>query len=198
MASPGLRLCCGLLAVAVLGGLTHVRGGMALDLPGHALFASLSAFALLGPSRPGETVEDSGRPSMRSIATALPVLFLLQILLGAACRYQHLGYMPHILGALAAALVAYLAGFFALTQFPGHQAIRRASLFLIAAITAQVLLGILALVERISSNGSVFPLVHLAAGALTLASGVVFALQIRRHVRTPRAAVSESRSALAQ
>ncbi|MDX2153414.1 MAG: hypothetical protein SFV54_21905 [Bryobacteraceae bacterium] len=197
MASVAFRLICGLLAAGVLGALTHARGGIALDSLGHAAFAALAAVALLPPPSP-QSVDDSGTPSLRALATALPAFLFLQIVLGAATRYDHLGYLPHILGALAVSAFAYLAAIFAMMQAPGHPAIRLASIAVLVSVTLQVLLGILALVGRITSNGSILPLVHLAAGALTLAVGVLFALQIRRHVRTPAAADLESRSALAR
>ena len=69
--------------------------------------------------------------------------------------------------------------------------LRRAALTMVVVTLVQVLLGIAAYVSRIYTTESVppvpvmvlFTVLHVAAGAVTMASGVVFAIQIRRNVR---------------
>ena len=44
-------------------------------------------------------VEDSGAPSLHTLALAVPVCVLGQLALGAAARHKALGVLPHIAGA---------------------------------------------------------------------------------------------------
>src|SRR5262249_25487024 len=87
---------------------------------------------------------------------------------------------------------------FALHQFPGHRAIRRAARVLLGVTLLQGALGIVAYDARLQA--SVAPLfmvistvAHVATGGLTLAAAVVLGIQIRRNVRaaTPQASEPE-------
>jgi heme a synthase len=137
-----------------------------------------------------QLVQDYGTPSLRSLALLAPALLLLQVALGAAFRHGAMTVMAHIVGAMVVTPVVLIVCAFVLHQFPEHRALRPAAVTLLAITGAQVALGIGAYLAR--SNAEKNPLVmvivtvaHVATGALTLASSVVLAIQVRRHVTAP-------------
>jgi cytochrome c oxidase assembly protein subunit 15 len=157
-------------------------------------FSTTVAIALFTSSSWAEKphlVADSGRPATRTLALAVPVILLGQVALGAAERHQALGIVPHIAGAMVASGVVLVTGIAVLTRFGSHTALRRAAIALIAITFLQVFLGIAAYMSRIITSGAARPMpvmifwtvLHVATGALTLAAGVVLAIQVLRHVR---------------
>jgi len=138
--------------------------------------------------RGAEIVEDYGKPSLRSLAVVIPVLVLAQIALGAAFRHGAMTVLPHILGAMVVAAAILIVCAFVLHQFPEHRSLRPAAITLMAMTFAQVLLGIGAYYTRLDAAKNpvamvVVTVAHVATGALTLASSVALAIQIRRNVR---------------
>jgi cytochrome c oxidase assembly protein subunit 15 len=139
-----------------------------------------------------QMVEDHGSPSLRSLAVVAPSLVLVQIALGAAFRHGALSVIPHILGAVVVALALLILGGFVLHQFPQHQALRRSAIAMLVITLAQVFLGMEAYFARLDAAEHPLSMVlltvaHVAVGALTLASAVVLAIQIRRNVSVPAA-----------
>jgi cytochrome c oxidase assembly protein subunit 15 len=135
-----------------------------------------------------EMVEDYGKPSLRSLAVVIPALVLAQIALGAAFRHGAMTVLPHILGAMVVAAAILILCAFVLHQFPEHRALRPAAITLMVVTLAQVMLGIGAYYTRLEAAKNPVAMVivtvaHVATGALTLASSVVLAIQIRRNVR---------------
>jgi cytochrome c oxidase assembly protein subunit 15 len=135
-----------------------------------------------------ETVEDYGKPSLRSLALLIPALVLVQIALGAAFRHGAMTVIPHILGAMVVAAAILIVCAFVLHQFPEHRALRPTAVTLMAVTSVQVLLGIGAYYTRLEALRNPLAMViltvaHVATGALTLASSVALAIQIRRNVR---------------
>ncbi len=183
----------------VLGGLTVIFLLPKAISVSHAclaqLFFSLTVAIALFTSRSWqagpEMVEDSGTPSMRTLAVITPIALLAQVALGAAYRHRALGVAPHVVGALVVTGIVLMAAMFALQQFPQHSGLRKASLTMAVVALVQVFLGIAAYMSRIYTSGSVqsvwamvlFTVLHVAVGSLTMASSVVFAIQVRRNVR---------------
>ena len=140
-----------------------------------------------------EPVEESGRPSLRFLAVLVPVVVLAQIALGAAYRHQAFGLAPHLVGALVVTIVVMMAATLALQQFPKHRMVHNAAMAMLLVTLVQVFLGILAYASRVFGTASdqlmgfmvIATVLHVAAGALTLASSVVFAIHVRRNVRPP-------------
>jgi cytochrome c oxidase assembly protein subunit 15 len=133
-------------------------------------------------------VEDYGKPSLRSLAVVIPMLVLAQIALGAAFRHGAMTVLPHILGAMVVAAAILILCAFVLHQFPEHRSLRPAAITLMVVTLVQVLLGIGAFYARLDATKSPLTMVivtvaHVATGALTLASSVALAIQIRRNVR---------------
>ena len=137
-----------------------------------------------------ELVQDYGTPSLRSLAVLVPALLLLQVALGAAFRHGAMTVMAHIVGAMVVTPVVLIVCAFVLHQFPEHRALRPAAIALLAITGAQVALGIGAYLTRSNADKNPLAMVivtvaHVATGALTLASSVVLAIQVRRNVTAP-------------
>jgi len=137
-----------------------------------------------------ELVQDYGTPSLRSLAVMVPVLLLAQVALGAAFRHGAMTVMAHVIGAMVVTPAVLIVCAFVLHQFPEHRSLRRGAIALLSITLAQVMLGIGAYFTR--SNVDKNPLLmvivtvaHVATGALTLASSVVLAIQVRRNVTAP-------------
>jgi cytochrome c oxidase assembly protein subunit 15 len=195
----GLAALGGVIVQGVLGGLTVI---FLLPRPvsiAHACLAQLFfsttvAIALFtSPAwrRGGQTVEDTGTPSLRTLAVSVPVAVLCQLALGAAYRHRLTGLIPHVVGALVVAGIVLIVAMFVLAQFGAHRTLKKPAQALAAVTLVQVFLGIAAYMSRISYVETarpepvmvLFTVLHVAVGAMTLASSVVLAILVLRHVR---------------
>jgi cytochrome c oxidase assembly protein subunit 15 len=199
MRKLGLAALAAVIVQGVLGGLTVL---MLLPPPvsiAHACLAQLFFSAtvaiaiftskrwLQGP----EIVVDHGWPSLRFLSILAPAAALVQIALGAAFRHRALGLMPHIIGAMAVALILLVIGIFVMHQFPEHKTLRPAAIALLGTIAGQVCLGMLALWVRMDEVNQTMMVIstvaHVAGGGLTLASSVALSILIRRNVQPQEA-----------
>ena len=139
-----------------------------------------------------DCVEDSGFPSMRSMAIVAPLLVLAQVALGAAFRHKALGIVPHLAGALVVTLLLLYFVAVVLTQYSQVSLMRKMALALTWTTLAQVVLGIAAYLTRLSVLGDQpasvmvgFTVAHVATGALTLAFTIALAILTLRFVHAP-------------
>ena len=139
-----------------------------------------------------DSVEDSGFPSMRSMAIVAPLLVLAQVALGAAFRHKALGIVPHLAGALVVTLLLLYFVAVVLTQYSQISLMRKMALALTWTTLAQVVLGIAAYLTRLSVLGDQpasvmvgFTVAHVATGALTLAFTIALAILTLRFVHAP-------------
>ncbi len=181
----------GLLGSAnLVPGPPHLMGALHATLA-HVVSGGLVVFALLlSPlwERPPEHVRDYGWPSMRSLAIFVPLLVLLQVVLGAAFRQQMLSIMPHVMGAMIVSLLILMLAAFVLHQFPEHTSLRPAARTLMVITFVQVFLGIAAFTVRsLPTQETAATLIiaagHVLTGALTLSAAMVLGVLIRRHVQ---------------
>jgi heme A synthase len=142
-------------------------------------------------------IEDQGTPSLRTLAILTPVAVLIQIALGAGFRQRAIGVMPHLLGAMMVTLVILFAAVCVLQQCPEHRILRLAAKTLLGVTGLQVALGLsafTALTRSVPRETEILisTVAHVATGALTLATSIVLAIQVRRNVRAraPEAADS--------
>jgi len=147
-----------------------------------ALFTSKSF--LQGP----EIVEDSGWPSLRSLAILTPAMVLAQIALGAAFRHRAIGVLPHVLFSMVVACAVLFTATFVMHQFPSHRALHPAAKILLGVTLFQVMLGVATYYTRLQAAQQPLAMVlttvaHVATGGLTMASSIVLAIQILRNVR---------------
>jgi hypothetical protein len=178
-----------LALLAVDGGLGWFPGGPVTGTLhaglGALLFASVAATLL--PERELDLVRDYGRPSLRFLSSAAVFLIVVQIGFGAGLRHSAVGVMPHLLGALVVAIFIMIVGAFVTTQFPKHASLRPLAVAFMVITGIQVFLGMWAFFMRMmNTSGSIVFLVisvaHVANGSLTLATGVMLAMEIRRSV----------------
>jgi cytochrome c oxidase assembly protein subunit 15 len=146
------------------------------------------ALAVSSQQKPDQLVEDSSRPTLRSLATTMLCLALLQILLGAAYRHGIMAVLLHILNALIVTVVVLVACILVMRQFPRHPSLRPAALALGIITSLQVCLGFATFILLLIDSGPTSALLllsvaHVATGALTWAASVVLAIQIWRNVR---------------
>jgi cytochrome c oxidase assembly protein subunit 15 len=130
-------------------------------------------------------LEDSGWPSIRSMAVSAPILVVIQLVLGAGYRHKAFGMLPHITGAIFVAGFLLLISVFVVSQFATHPSLRRSAWVLMGITAIQVILGIAAYIARLSSASTMVPLTvaHVATGALTMAATAALSIQIFRNVR---------------
>jgi cytochrome c oxidase assembly protein subunit 15 len=138
-------------------------------------------------------VEDTGAPSLHTLALAVPVCVLAQLALGAAARHKALGVLPHVAGAgIVTGMILWII-VRVLVRHSSHAPLRRSALVLLSIGASQVFLGIAAYMSRIATIDAPQPMAvmvgftvaHVAVGALTMAASVVMAVEVFRHVRRP-------------
>jgi heme a synthase len=149
---------------------------------------AIAIFTSRSWQRGAEMVEDYGKPSLRTLAMVIPALVLAQIALGAAFRHGAMTVLPHMLGAVVVAGAVMIVCAFVLHQFPEHRALRPAAITLMAVTMVQIVLGVGTYFARLDAARNpaamfILTVAHVATGALTLASSVALAIQIRRNVR---------------
>jgi heme A synthase len=165
----------------------------------HALFAQIFFGAVAGVAvmtsaswRGGPSpIEDTWRPSLRSLSLAVPGIILLQTTLGAAYRYRALGVIWHILDAMLVLLLILCVAIFLIRQFPEHPTLKPASITLAVITSVQVLLGfttfmMLILFPETSLAVVITSVLHVATGALTFGAGLSLALLIRYNLAPAR------------
>jgi len=135
-----------------------------------------------------EPVADYGWPSMRTLAIVTPAAVLAQIALGAGFRHRAISVMPHVVGAMLAGMIVLITCAFVLHQFPEHGALRKAAKALLGVTVLQLALGLETYLlgsrtETPQLATILFTVLHVATGALTLASSIVLSIQIRRNVQ---------------
>src|SRR5439155_23266 len=136
--------------------------------------------------------------SHRAIAGSTIILTLLsifvlyvQLIVGAMFRHHGMSWWPHVLNAPVVAFVLAWTAIRALSLYSRIEAIRRPAVLILALLIAQLCLGFLAFLTRVAWGHDVIqpelPMVmstvaHVAVGALLLATAVVLAIQVWRHV----------------
>jgi heme A synthase len=159
-------------------------------LLGPIAFASVYAVAVLTSKRWQEgpnSIEDTWRPSLRTLTLILPAVVLLQISLGAAFRYRAASVLWHILNAMVVLLLVLIVSVFLVRQFPTHCSLRPAAIALAGITSVQVFLGfttflMLLLFPESSLQVIIVSVLHVGNGALTLAATTSLTLEIRRNV----------------
>jgi heme A synthase len=161
----------------------------------HAIFAQVLltvvvAIAVSMSAEPGpeELVDDSKKPSLHSLAIFVPALAFLQVLLGAAYRHGVAGVVMHLLNAMVVTILVFVVCMRVIQQFASHPFLQPAALRLVIVTGVQVILGFVTFILLLMNSGSaaallILSVAHVSTGAVMLAASVVFALQIRRHIR---------------
>jgi heme A synthase len=183
-----------------------------------AVFTSRSWFAK------HDVQTDAGGVGLRRLTAWCLGIVLCQLVLGAGFRHGAFGIIPHALGALVVLTVVAWTAIATIRRYGNDRYLARPAWWLLIALTAQVTLGILAYITRMSAAGQplasvadffnrmtltplpslilvqpVEPMIsltalHLVVGALTLAAIVVLTLRTYQ-VLMPQTAAANSNSA---
>jgi cytochrome c oxidase assembly protein subunit 15 len=152
---------------------------------------------------------DTRRPTLFTLTLLSIFVLYVQLILGAMFRHKGMSWWPHVVHAGVVAVVLTWTAVRALSVYSKIEAVRRSAMVMLSLLITQLCLGFTAFLTRVAwgkdSLQPEFPMVistvaHVAVGALLLATTVVLAIQVWRHVpvafeervpgteRTPQAA----------
>jgi cytochrome c oxidase assembly protein subunit 15 len=201
----GVGALCTVITQAILGGLTVLLLQPPWVSSAHAavaqtFFCIAVLIAIFTGRRWVEEVPhvelDISRPSLRALTLLSIFVLYVQLILGAMFRHHGMSWWPHVLNSTVVAFVLTWTAIRALSQFSDIEAVRRPAVIVLSLVIAQLCLGFVAFMTRIAwGRDAVQPelpmvistVAHVALGALLLASTVVLAVQVWRHVAVPLA-----------
>ncbi len=134
---------------------------------------------------------DQRRPSLFTLTLLSIFVLYVQLLLGAMFRHHGLSWWPHVLNAVLVSFVLAWTAVRALTLYSKIEAVRKPAVLMLSLVIAQLCLGFTAFLTRVEwGKDSVQPelpmvistVTHVAVGALLLATTVILAIQVWRHV----------------
>ncbi|MGA9528550.1 MAG: COX15/CtaA family protein [Terriglobales bacterium] len=134
---------------------------------------------------------DSRRPTLFTLTLLSIFVLYVQLLLGAMFRHHGLSWWPHVVHAAVVAIVLSWTAVRAISVYSKLEAVKRPAVLMLGLMVAQLCLGFLAFITRVMwGQDAAQPelpmvmatVVHVAVGALLLATTVVLAIQVWRHV----------------
>jgi cytochrome c oxidase assembly protein subunit 15 len=134
---------------------------------------------------------DQRRPSLFTLTLLAVFVLYVQLILGAMFRHHGLSWWPHVAHAVVVSFVLGWTAVRALTVYPQIEAVRRPAILMLSLVMAQLCLGFTAFLTRVAwGRNAVQPelpmvmatVAHVAVGALLLATAVILAIQVWRHV----------------
>lgn len=134
---------------------------------------------------------DARRPSLFTLTLLSIFVLYVQLLLGAMFRHNGLSWWPHVIHAGVVAIVLSWTAIRAISVYSQIEAVRRPAVAMLGLMVGQLCLGFLAFITRVMwGKGAAQPelpmitstVIHVAVGALLLATAVVLAIQVWRHV----------------
>jgi cytochrome c oxidase assembly protein subunit 15 len=132
---------------------------------------------------------DQRRPSLFTLTLLSIFVLYAQLILGAMFRHKGLSWWPHVVHAGVVAIVLSWTAIRAISVYPQIDAVRRPAIMMLSLMVTQLCLGFLAFITRVMwghDAASELPMVistvvHVAVGALLLATTVILAIQVWRH-----------------
>jgi heme a synthase len=134
---------------------------------------------------------DQRRPSLFTLTLLSIFVLYVQLILGAMFRHHGLSWWPHVAHAAVVAFVLSWTAIRALSVYSHIEAVRRPAIAMLALVITQLCLGFAAFLTRVAwGKDAVQPelpmvvstVAHVAVGALLLATAVILAIQVWRHV----------------
>jgi cytochrome c oxidase assembly protein subunit 15 len=134
---------------------------------------------------------DQRRPSLFTLTMLSIFVLYVQLVLGAMFRHHGLSWWPHVANAVVVSFVLAWTAVRALTVYSHIEAVRRPAIAMLSLVIAQLCLGFTAFLTRVAwGRNAVQPelpmvmatVAHVAVGALLLATAVILAIQVWRHV----------------
>ena len=200
MRALGIGALGTVIAQGILGGLTVLFYlpppiSSAHAALGQTFFCIAVAIAMFAGRKWVEEVPridfDSRRPSLITLTLLSIFVLYIQLILGAMFRHHGMSWWPHVINAPLVAIVLTWTAVRALSQYSKIEAVRRPAIMLLGLLIAQLCLGFVAFMTRVAwGHDAVQPelpmvistVAHVAVGALLLATAVVLAIQVWRHV----------------
>lgn len=134
---------------------------------------------------------DQRRPSLFTLTLLSIFVLYVQLILGAMFRHHGLSWWPHVVHAVVVSVVLAWTAVRALTVYSHIDAVKRPAILMLSLLIAQLCLGFTAFLTRVMwGHDAVQPelpmvistVAHVAVGALLLATTVILAIQVWRHV----------------
>ena len=141
-------------------------------------------------SRHSSASSSTPRRHLNSLYFSIFVLYV-QLILGGMFRHHGMSWWPHVLHAVIVTFVLAWTAIRALSVYSHIEAVRRPAILMLSLLMAQLCLGFTAFVTRVAWGRDAaqpeLPMVaatvaHVAVGALLLATTVVLAIEVWRHV----------------
>jgi cytochrome c oxidase assembly protein subunit 15 len=191
---------CTVIAQAILGGLTVLFLQPPAVSTAHATVAqtffciavAIAVFTGRKWIEEQPQVEfDSRRPSLYTLTWLSIFVLYVQLILGGMFRHHGMSWWPHVLHAGIVAFVLAWTAVRALSVYSRIEAVRRPAIIMLSLLIVQLCLGFTAFLTRVAwGKDAVQPelpmvaatVAHVAVGALLLATTVVLAIQVWRHV----------------
>jgi heme a synthase len=191
---------CTVIAQAILGGLTVLYFQPPAVSTAHAtvaqtFFCIAVAIALFtGRKWFEETPQvefEQRHPSLFTLTLLSIFVLYVQLILGGMFRHHGMSWWPHVLNALTVSFVLAWTAIRAISVYSKIEAVRRPAIVMLSLLITQLCLGFTAFITRVAWGRNAaqpeLPMVastvaHVAVGALLLATTVVLAIQVWRHV----------------
>ena len=134
---------------------------------------------------------DTHHPSLVTLTLVSIFVLYVQLILGAMFRHHGMSWWPHVLNAVAVCVVLTWTAIRALSLYSKIEDVRRPAILILWLLVTQLCIGFLAFQTRVAwGHDAVQPelpmvistVAHVAMGALLLATTVVLAVQVWRHV----------------
>jgi cytochrome c oxidase assembly protein subunit 15 len=134
---------------------------------------------------------DSRHPTLITLTLLSIFVLYVQLILGAMFRHHGMSWWPHVANAVVVSFVLTWTAIRALSQFSKVEAVRKPAILMLGLLITQLCLGFTAFLTRVAwGKDAVQPelpmvistVAHVAVGALLLATTVILAIQVWRHV----------------
>jgi len=134
---------------------------------------------------------DTRRPTLFTLTLLSIFVLYVQLLLGAMFRHHGLSWWPHVVHAGVVAIVLSWTAVRAISVYSNVEVVKRPAVMMLSLMVAQLCFGFLAFITRVMWGQDaaqpelpmvIATVVHVAVGALLLATTVVLAIQVWRHV----------------
>lgn len=195
---------CTILAQATLGGMTVLFFQPPWLSTAHATVAqtffciavSIALFTGRKWVKEEPQVEiDARTPSLFTLCKLSVLILYVQLILGGMFRHHGMSWWPHVANASLVSLILAWTAVRAISKHSNVDAIRKPAVTMLGLLILQLCLGFAAFVTRVEWGRDaaqpemqmvVSTVVHVAVGALLLATTVVLTIQVWRHLTPAR------------
>jgi heme a synthase len=134
---------------------------------------------------------DERLPRLFTLTLLSIFVLYVQLILGGMFRHHGMSWWPHVVNAVIVSFVLTWTAIRALSVYSQIEAVRRPAIIMLSLLITQLCLGFTAFLTRVAwGKDAVQPelpmvaatVAHVAVGALLLATTVVLAIQVWRHI----------------